>query len=276
MAHIRRWDDLRLLFRNLIQVLYFFHPIVWLCARRMGEERERICDEMVLVRGALSPRDYSRSLLQAIRLGWESPHSAATVGNHKRRISMRIQRILNGSTVKERGRAVPFVTLVILGAFLLPMARFSQSAVVRFEAQPAPAMEMANPLPEGRVTSGFGERKNPFSGKVEHHAGIDIAAPQGTKVLAPTGGVVEIAETDYPGRADFGTVVVIDHGKGVKTFYAHLESLAVEAGRRVAGGDTIGTVGSTGLSRGPHLHFEIWKDEQPVDPVVFVPEFSSR
>jgi murein DD-endopeptidase MepM/ murein hydrolase activator NlpD len=86
---------------------------------------------------------------------------------------------------------------------------------------------------------------------------------------------VEIAETEYPGRAEFGTVVVIDHGRGVKTFYAHLESLAVESGRRVSGGDTIGTVGSTGLSRGPHLHFEIWKDERPVDPTAFVPGFGS-
>jgi murein DD-endopeptidase MepM/ murein hydrolase activator NlpD len=131
-------------------------------------------------------------------------------------------------------------------------------------------VDMANPLPGGRVTSPFGERKNPFNGTLEHHTGIDIAAQRGAKILAPAAGVVEIAEKEYRSRPDLGSVIVIDHGQGTKTFYAHLGSLVVDSGQRVARGETIATVGSSGVSRGPHLHFEIWRDGRPVDPALIL------
>jgi beta-lactamase regulating signal transducer with metallopeptidase domain len=270
MAHIKRLDDLRLLFTNLVRSFYFFHPVAWLCASRMGDECERICDEMVLSRGALSPGDYGRSLLESLQWGWKSPHSAASFGSYKRRITMRIQTISRGGSAKGRSHAMSLLTLLFLGAFLLPMAPISQSAILRHEEQPPVKGMMANPLPSGRVTSPFGERKSPFGEETEQHNGIDLAAPRGTEISAPADGVVEIAEKEYADRAELGSVIVIDHGKGIKTFFAHLEELAVEAGRRLSRGDVIGTVGTTGLSHGPHLHFEVWRDGRPEDPALWL------
>lgn len=102
------------------------------------------------------------------------------------------------------------------------------------------------------------------------HPGIDIAAQPGVDVLAPADGTVEIAEAKYSGGARLGTVIIIDHGSGLKTFYAHLGSLAVEPGQNVRGQEPIAKVGSTGESTGPHFHFEIWESGNPVDPLRFL------
>jgi murein DD-endopeptidase MepM/ murein hydrolase activator NlpD len=129
---------------------------------------------------------------------------------------------------------------------------------------------MTHPLPHGRVSSGFGERSNPFTRKREDHAGVDFAAPRGQDVLAPADGIVELADERYSGGTHLGTVIVLDHGREIKTFFAHLGSFNVEPGQRVRRGQPIGTVGSTGVSTGPHLHFETWEGGNPVDPTRFI------
>jgi murein DD-endopeptidase MepM/ murein hydrolase activator NlpD len=94
------------------------------------------------------------------------------------------------------------------------------------------------------------------------HKGIDIAAPKGTPVLAAAGGTVRESEFS----AERGNYVVIDHEEGASTVYAHLEKLLVEPGQLVEAGEQIGTVGSTGMATGPHLHFELRINDEPVDP----------
>ena len=272
MAHIKRWDDLWLRFQNVIQVLYFFHPVVWIAVRRMNDERERVCDEMVLSRNALSPRTYGRSLLTVLGLdlrGRQSVAVAAFANDRKRRLSMRIRYILNDKS--SRGpRPVLSVTLALaLALLLLPMAVVG-ARETRVESARLQSPRMTHPLPEGRLTSGFGARKDPFNGQAIDHPGIDIAARRGVDVLAPADGTVEIAEAKYSGGAHFGTVIIIDHGRGLKTFYAHLGSVTVEPGQNVRGQEPIAKVGSTGESTGPHLHFEIWESGNPVDPLRFV------
>jgi len=121
------------------------------------------------------------------------------------------------------------------------------------------------PLPDtepGSITSDFGHRADPMGGGSRHHAGLDVAAPEGTAVLAmATGRVV---------RADFsrtyGNVVDIEHADGTVSRYAHQARLDVQVGDEVAAGEQIGTVGSTGRSTGPHLHLEIRTDAGAVDP----------
>lgn len=124
---------------------------------------------------------------------------------------------------------------------------------------------MINPLPGEKVTARFGNMKHPIRGGVHHHNGIDVRAGKG-KVVAPADGVVELATEAWEGREGWGTVVVLDHGAGVKTFYAHLDSFAVAPGERVEQGQTVAVPGNTGESTGPHLHFEIHVDDQLVDP----------
>lgn len=115
----------------------------------------------------------------------------------------------------------------------------------------------------GTVSSGFGYRIHPLSGTRRFHAGIDLARPAGTAIIAGTDGTVV-----YAGWASgYGLLVTIDHGRGVQTRYGHLSSLAVRAGQRVHRGDILGSVGSTGRSTGPHLHYEVRLNGQPVSPL---------
>jgi len=114
----------------------------------------------------------------------------------------------------------------------------------------------------GRVTSGFGNRKNPFGRGTEFHPGLDIANNSGTKVKAAGSGVVTFA--GYNGG--YGRVVIINHGYGYQSVYAHNKTLKVKVGDRVEKGQLISLMGSTGRSTGPHLHFEIRYYGNPINP----------
>ncbi|WP_291844957.1 peptidoglycan DD-metalloendopeptidase family protein [Maricaulis sp.] len=134
---------------------------------------------------------------------------------------------------------------------------------------PAPA-SFFHPVAAGRVTSHFGNRPSRPAGAEADHGGIDIAAPSGTPILAAAGGTVRHAEAGYNGWPAWGNTVVIDHGNGWETLYAHMQDIEVGAGATVAAGEEIGTVGSTGRSTGPHLHLEVRHNGQRVDPAAHV------
>ena len=105
----------------------------------------------------------------------------------------------------------------------------------------------------GRLTSGFGWRRHPVFGGRRHHNGIDIAAPHGANVFAADRGTVLISSYNR----GFGNYIVVNHGNGMTTLYAHLSSRSVNVGTSVSRGQVIGRIGSTGVSTGPHLHFEV-------------------
>ncbi|RMH37142.1 MAG: M23 family metallopeptidase [Nitrospirae bacterium] len=120
---------------------------------------------------------------------------------------------------------------------------------------------------KGPITSKFGPRISPFTGKKAMHAGIDIGAPTGTPVQAPANGKVVVAAYD----TRMGKFVRIDHGYGVETTYGHLSKILVKYGQKVRRGDIIGHVGSTGkFSTGPHLHYQIAVNDRVVNPVQYI------
>lgn len=122
------------------------------------------------------------------------------------------------------------------------------------------------PVVDGFVGSGFGMRTDPFTGEMAMHAGIDFAAPVGTPIYAAAGGVVAASEV----HPEFGNEVVIDHGNGLQTLYAHGSRLLVKAGDIVRKGQEIALVGTTGRSTGPHLHFEVHVNGVPVNPAKYL------
>ena len=130
---------------------------------------------------------------------------------------------------------------------------------------------MVHPLPDARVTAAWGPMRDPFSGEENHHRGVDLGAKTGTPVRAAAAGTVLEATTAWTVSPTSGTVVVLDHGHGWSTVYTHLDAFTVEAGDHVGTGQTIGRVGSTGRSTGPHLHFEVRHDDEPVDPWTVIP-----
>lgn len=126
--------------------------------------------------------------------------------------------------------------------------------------------DFASPLPvEGRLSARFGLRHDPFTGEPRFHDGLDIAARRGTPIASVADGTVVFAGR----QRGYGRTVVIDHGNGLRTRYAHADSLDVHVGARVTKGQTIAAVGSTGRSTGPHLHFEVTKNGHPVEPSTF-------
>ena len=114
----------------------------------------------------------------------------------------------------------------------------------------------------GWITSAFGHRISPFTGTLQMHEGIDIGARSGTPVKAPADGVVIYAGW----KSEFGKLVNLDHGYGFRTRYGHLSKVYVKNGQRVKRGTIVGTVGNTGKSTGPHLHYEVKLNNLPVNP----------
>jgi murein DD-endopeptidase MepM/ murein hydrolase activator NlpD len=115
---------------------------------------------------------------------------------------------------------------------------------------------------EGPVTGSFGERIDPFNGEGAFHSGIDISASYGQAVIAPADGIVEFADT----MGGYGRAIIVDHSHGITTRYGHLSNFAVVAGQHIHRGDTIGYVGLSGRSTGPHLHYEVRINDTPVNP----------
>jgi murein DD-endopeptidase MepM/ murein hydrolase activator NlpD len=119
---------------------------------------------------------------------------------------------------------------------------------------------------EGRITGSFGERIDPFNGEGAFHSGVDISTPYGSRVIAPADGVVTFADF-YSG---YGRLIEIEHSQGFITRYGHLASFAVTPGQTIHRGQVIGYVGLSGRSTGPHLHYEVWIHNNPVNPYHFL------
>jgi murein DD-endopeptidase MepM/ murein hydrolase activator NlpD len=131
---------------------------------------------------------------------------------------------------------------------------------------------LASPMPYSRRTSGFGMREHPILQTMRAHTGVDYAAPVGTPVISVADGVV--AESSFQGG--YGNMVVIQHNAHQSTAYAHLSRMNVRKGQTIKQGDIVGAVGSTGLSTGPHLHFEFRMNGRHVDPLTLAQQGSAE
>ena len=128
------------------------------------------------------------------------------------------------------------------------------------------------PLMSPRVSSKFGSRKHPIFKVSRHHSGIDLAAPYGAPIRAVRDGVVVFADP----YAGYGNLVVIRHEREFSSHYGHCETLRVTIGQKVSAGEIIATVGSTGNSTGPHLHFELRRDGKALNPEEYVPGLTAQ
>lgn len=134
-----------------------------------------------------------------------------------------------------------------------------------------PTLQPVTPWQADRLISGFGLRVNPFHKGLYDHLGVDIAMPRGSAVIATgSGKVSQLKRSDL--QAGYGNYIEISHGQGIVTRYAHLEDINVKFGAKVKKGDVIGTVGSSGGSVAPHVHYEILRDDENVDPVDYMVE----
>ena len=129
-----------------------------------------------------------------------------------------------------------------------------------------PAIQPVSNKNLNRIASGFGYRIDPIYKTTKLHAGLDFTAPQGTPIYATANGRVETAGNTGDG---YGRHVIVNHGYGYKTLYAHMVRVKARVGQTVKRGEVIGWVGSTGKSTGPHCHYEVIKNGRPIDPIYF-------
>jgi murein DD-endopeptidase MepM/ murein hydrolase activator NlpD len=171
----------------------------------------------------------------------------------------------------------------VLGALLLtavlPLVACDTTTPTVPAAISALSTSFTTPVPGAIRTQGFGctdfglEPVNPACPGGHFHAGLDLAAPQGTPVRAAAGGLVQAVRWDPAG---YGLYLVIDHGHGLTTLYGHLWQAASVLGQPVLRGEQVGQVGSSGNSTGAHLHFEVRTGGRPADPELFLPAANLR
>lgn len=165
---------------------------------------------------------------------------------------------MGGPLLPPRGEADPFDLYVDDTARSLEDLQLVRAAV--------DDVPILAPARNARLTSRFGNRRDPFTRRTAFHAGIDYAAPRGTPIYAPADGVVTRAAR----RGGYGLMIELDHEHGLSTRFAHLSRMHVSVGQHVRAGDLIGRIGSTGRSTGPHLHYEVRRGTRAVDPMPYV------
>lgn len=296
-AHLARRDPQRAAAMRLVQVLLWFDPFLRLIAQRVQVAAELRCDAEAIADRADRRRSYAQAYLQTLRLsaGVPLPASAATFsrqdpGHHRLRIAHMIEgdrrrrvppalRWVLAASALAAGAAIASVRIAAPGTGPSPaasMAADTQSNIAASAPTSAPAQAaaravaaastevvFASPMRKPRISGHFGEVGPPRSNP---HRGLDFAAPRGTPVHAPAAGVVVAATEHYDDAPNYGTVVVLDHGGGWQSLYAHLDRYEVQLGQQVAGGERIGRVGTTGKVTGPHVHVEMLRDGRRVDP----------
>lgn len=125
---------------------------------------------------------------------------------------------------------------------------------------------LSKPLKKGRITSPYGYRTNPVTGKYSKHCGLDIGAKEGAEIHAVMSGTVKKSGKE----SSYGNYLIIDHGNGYRTLYAHCSKLLKKTGEKVEAGEAIALVGHTGRATGPHLHIEVRKNGEKIDPLPFL------
>lgn len=260
MVHLKRGDLIARPLERLLADILWFSPFAWAVRERLDYWREVVVDETAadLTGDRIA---YARALTRAARLARPAITLpvAALVLSKEGNLKMRLTELLNETP--RRPRRLGFV---IAGALALaaPLA-FGQGMLIKGAASvPASRLAYSHPvLDKAKLTSTFGMRKHPITGEQKLHSGVDLADEEGKPVYAPASGTVTRAEYDE----GYGNLVEVAAGTTTLRF-GQLQSMNVAAGDTVAPGQTIGALGQSGKATGPHLHFEVIRGGQPVDP----------
>lgn len=266
LNHLKCGDGRWHLLVQFTLCFFWFNPLMKFIAAQLHWAVEVGCDNAVLKQQPNLRRTYAQAMLKVLR-NTATPDANQTVAafssQQNRSMTMRINHIMN-PTAKPCKRSVKNSALA---GFIMAASAMALSFHPAVQAHVGNSLvEMTHPLPQARLTSEFGER-NKFH---KFHHGVDLAAGLDTPVLAAASGTVITAKTKLEGFENYGTVVVVDHGNGIKSLYSHLGDLSVDEGDKVYSGQMVGRVGLTGRTTGPHLHFEVLDKGNRVNPQNFI------
>lgn len=266
-AHLARRDPQWALLLRVANLLLWFNPWLRGLARRVQLAAELACDAAALGAEKNMRRAYAEAYLETLRMSMAPALPCPAIafspqdqGSHR----MRIGHIVHGDP---HARKRPLLSLALAS---LALALGGGWTAVQAASSAAPggvasdAVAFAGPIIAGRISSPYGVMR-PKLGALAHN-GVDLTAARGTPVHAPAAGTVQVATEHYATQPSYGTVIVLDHGGGWQSVYAHLDALDVQPGDSVAAGERIGRVGSTGKATGPHVHVELHRDGTRIDP----------
>lgn len=286
--HLKRRDLFWLFSTHLLQTAFWFMPFYRFVNKKLTLAIEVECDQQVLEVYPTKSKSYGQALINVARQTRTAFVPQVAAINHgqldelKQRllITQNINKQEGNNTMKRFSYLLSSTALVLL-SWTLNAKDVKSITVDDFKHLHVHATKnmkdnvevekidglWLNPVKTAKVSSSF-KAKERFR-KSKPHLGIDLAAAQGDEIVAASSGVVIIADNSTLHK-NYGNVVIIDHGEGVVTLYAHMENIAVQVGDVVGAGHFIGTVGSTGRSTGPHLHFEVLAEKSHVDPASLI------
>lgn len=271
-AHIQKLHSLDVLLAELFIAFCWFHPLAYLYRKSLKSVHEFQADAFVLKRN-VKKSTYLILLLQSLEPKNTNPvYSYFSHPSLKKRIEM-----ITKSQSKNKFK-LTYVLLIPVVAFLFMAFRSADTTFIPNEFLPMEidlnihSTPSLFPVQNGNtktISSKFGVvRKHPKLKNTEAHGGIDIKAKKGTPVIATADGVVMKAEEE----GNWGNLIVISHGDGFETWYAHLKGFNTKERTNVKKGDIIGYVGSTGLSTAPHLHYEVRQHGKRLNPMDYISE----
>ncbi|MEM7041017.1 MAG: peptidoglycan DD-metalloendopeptidase family protein, partial [Bacteroidota bacterium] len=271
-AHMRQRHSLDILLLEILRIGLWFYPVWHNYRRHMRLNHEFLADAATTKNH--DSYTYSKLLLKlAVAQQPGSPAHPFRGPALPRRIHMLNSQPSHPMTKLKYFFALPIMALLVPAFSIVPIAEDEphqptvhiKSHAPTATPQPPSGVPFAKGTDYG-VSSGFGMRKNPLNGKHKHHTGIDFKAAPGTPIIAPADGTVL-----EPNRSEaWGIHIVLHHDAAYTTAYAHLQKSDVKAGDKVRKGEVIGYVGNTGRSTGPHLHYEVLKDGEAVDPATYL------
>jgi hypothetical protein len=267
LAHVRQYHWLDLLIVELVSIILWFNPVMIFYKRSLKQQHEYLADQSAIKSG-IDIGEYLMSIRQQIELAIPSPLiSEFYFQSIKKRINMLTKK---GTSVYRSTMYIVILPIVI--CLLMAFSSRKNFKVIEPGEQDSIQDPITLGLPIDKnnflLESGYGERLHPVMKVMRLHTGIDLVAKEGITVVAAEEGVVVKAQ-----MADsWGNIIVVQHDGIYSTSYSHLKSMDVKAGDKVKKGQVIGLVGHTGLSTKDHLHFELLKNGETIDPINYLPE----
>lgn len=275
LAHVKREDGRLFAMLQAARILFWFNPFVKRIAARAELAAEQSADALVLARGA-DRRAYAACFVEGLRFAAERGQRAVVAVPSftpfdRRSRRMRLDAILSGAPRAPASRLAGFGAILAASLLAVAQAALAVQPAPHAAIDRLPADGAIDRLPvDGAISLDFGKSFADKSGKRRAHEGVDIRAGEGEPVYAAGDGRVVAATDLFEETPAWGKVVVIDHGDGLETRYAHLAGYDVKPGDRVTAGEKIAAVGTTGDVTGAHLHFETLLDGVRVDPLAML------
>lgn len=268
VAHVRQYHWIDLLFVELVSILLWFNPMMVFYKRSLKQQHEYLADGAAIKSG-VDLGEYLMSIKQQIELAIPSPLvSEFNFQSIKNRINMLTKSRTSVFGLTTYATILPII-IFLLTAFS-PQKHFQTETPgeISFSQEPISLGLPIDGENDFRLESGYGERLHPVLGVMRLHTGIDLIAKEGVSVVsAETGVVIKAQMAD-----DWGNIIVVQHEGIYSTSYSHLKSMNVKKGDKVQKGQEIGLVGHTGLSSKDHLHFELLKNAEAINPINYLPK----